>query len=372
MKKTVMKKTVMRTRVMKKTIMIKPRISSILPLILSVLAFVSLSSKAIDVDGLYSASIEIQQDTANRTLQRLAFTDVLIKVSGNSLVANNLVIKKALNRPREYLVKQSETRVADKRFFNTSFNSQKINRLLRTSGFGVWGKNRPQQVIWLVVDEDFARTIRGESDLDYAQFIQNSLQQAGQRAIPLLFPIMDLDDELEVSSADLWGQFTAPVERGSVRYGADNYVIAKIIKLPEDYQLSWSMYGRNSKSQPFEIWLNGKSQGQLPELGLELSNTLANYLGEKYSVKVSGKNEQVFLTIDRVNETRDYAQLMAMFSRLSAVGEVDLSSVTGSSVQLKLTLLGTPEDLLKELELDSRINSIQNSFGDTRFEWAGQ
>lgn len=345
--------------------------SGVLPLLLSLFTLISFSSQAIDVDGLYSASIEIQQDNSNQTLQRLALAEVLVKVSGNSLVTNNPVIKKALRRTREYLVKQSETRVDEKRLFNTSFNAQKINRLLRSSGFGVWGKNRPQQVIWLVVDEDFERTVRGESDLDYAQFIQNTLAQANQRAIPLLFPIMDLDDELEVSSADLWGQFTKPVEQGSLRYSADNYIIAKIIKLPEDYQLSWSMYGRNNKNQPFEIWLNGKSQGQLSELGLELSNSLANYLGEKYSVKVSGKNEQVFLSIDRVNETRDYAQLMAMFSRLSAVGEVDLASVTGSSVQLKLTLLGTPEDLLKELALDPRITSVQDDFGDTRFEWAG-
>ena len=106
-------------------------------------------------------------------------------------------------------------------------------------------------------------------------------------------------------------------------------------------------------------------------LGSELANNVANFLGEKYSVKASGNNETVFLNIDHVVSVSDYAKLIEMFSAMTAVAQAELVSVTGSSAQLKLTLLGNQQDLLTELSLDSRLNSVQNAFGDTSFEWAG-
>jgi hypothetical protein len=341
------------------------------PILLSLVCLFPLTSQAVDVDNLYSASVIANGNQSNRTLQKVAFAEVLVKVSGNSIIARNSVIKKALVSARDYLVKQSEKRIEGKRYLQASFNEQKVNRLLRSSQFGVWGKNRPQQVIWLVVDENFNRSVKGESDRQYSAFISAIKQQAETRAIPMLFPVMDLDDQLQVSSADLWGQFTDPIEQASARYGADNYMIAKIIKNVDDYQLSWSLYGRNSKNQPYEIWLNGKSQGLLGPLGIDLANKVANHLGDRYSVKVSGNNETVFLNIDHVIDIKDYAKLIEMFTAMSAVAQADLTAVTGSSIQLKLTLLGTQQDLLKELSLDPRINSVQNAFGDSSFEWAG-
>jgi len=339
------------------------------PILLSVLSLLPLTARAVEVEHLYSASVMAVDNQSNRTLQKVAFAEVLVKVSGNATIAANPVIKKALVNAREYLVKQAEERVDGERYLQASFNEQKINRLLRSSEFGVWSQNRPQQVIWLVVDEDFSRSVKGESDTDYADFINAIKAQASKRAIPVLFPVMDLDDQLQVSSSDLWGQFTDPVELASARYGADNYIIAKIIKQDDDYQLTWSMYGRNNSNQPYEIWLNGQGEGELTAIGTALTDSLANHLGERYSVKASGKDEVVFLNVDAVTDIADYAKLIAMFSELSAVAQVDLDTVTGSSVQLKLVLLGTQQDLLTELSLDQRIQSAENAFGDMNFQW---
>jgi hypothetical protein len=339
------------------------------PILLSLLSLLPLTTRAVEVEHLYSASVIAVDNQSNRTLQKVAFAEVLVKVSGNATIAANPVIKKALINAREYLVKQAEERVDGERYLQASFNEQKINRLLRSSEFGVWSQNRPQQVIWLVVDENFSRSVKGESDRDYADFINAIKAQADKRAIPVLFPVMDLDDQLQVSSSDLWGQFTGPVELASTRYGADNYIIAKIIKQNDDYQLTWSMYGRNNSNQPYEVWLNGESEGELAAIGRKLTDSLANHLGERYSVKASGNDEVVFLNVAAVNNITDYAKLIAMFSELSAVAQVDLDTVAGSSVQLKLVLLGTQQDLLTELSLDPRIQSTENAFGDMNFQW---
>lgn len=326
-------------------------------------------TRAVEVEHIYSASVMAVDNQTNRELQKVAFAEVLVKASGDASITTNPVIKKALSNAREYLVKQAEERLDGERYLQTSFNEQKVNRLLRSSEFGVWGQNRPQQVVWLVVDENFSRSVKGENDSDYADFINAIKAQASKRAIPVLFPIMDLDDQLQVSSSDLWGQFTDPVELASTRYAADNYIIAKIIKQDESYQLNWSMYGRSNSRQPYEIWLNGQGQGELAAIGTELTNGVANHLGERYSVKASGNNEVVFLNVDAVTGITDYAKLIAMFSELSAVAQVDLEMVSGSSIQLKLVLLGTQQDLLTELSLDRRIKSSKNAFDDMNFQW---
>jgi len=339
------------------------------PILLSLLSLLPLTTRAVEVEHLYSASVMAVGNQTNRDLQKVAFAEVLVKISGNATIATNPVIKKALLRAREYLVKQAEERVDGERYLQASFNEQKINRLLRSSEFGVWSQNRPQQVLWLVVDENFSRSVKGENDTDYADFINAIKVQANKRGIPVLFPIMDLDDQLKVSSSDLWGQFTDPVELASTRYAADNYIIAKIIKQNDDYELNWSMYGRSNTNQPYEIWLNGQGQGELESIGIALTNNLANHLGERYSVKASGNNEVVFLNVDAVTGITDYAKLIEMFSELSAVAQVDLEIVSGSSIQLKLVLLGTQDDLLTELSLDQRIQSSENALGDMNFQW---
>ena len=341
----------------------------LLPILLSLMSLIPIAANAVEVTHLYSSSVVAVDEQTNRDLQKVALAEVLVKVSGNTEVANDPVIKKALVKSREYLVKQSQENIDDERHLHVSFNEKKVNRLLRSSEFGVWSQNRPQQVLWLVVDEDFSRSVKGEGDVDYADFITAIKDQAKKRGVPVLFPVMDLDDQLQVSSSDLWGQFTDPVELASARYAADNYIIAKIIKQNDDYQLSWTMYGRNNNSQPFEIWLNGQSQGDLATIGMTLTDNLADHLGERYSVKASGNNEVVYLNVNAINAITDYAKLIVMFSELSAVAQVDLETVSGSSIQLKLVLLGTQADLLMELSLDQRIESSKNAFDDVNFKW---
>lgn len=347
----------------------KDRMKRLFPVLLSLLSLLPLTTQAVEVEQLYSASVIAVDNKSNRDLQKVAFAEVLVKVSGNATIAADPVIKKALLNAREYLVKQAEEHVDGERYLQTSFNAKKVDRLLRGSEFGVWSQNRPQQIVWLVVDEDFNRSVRGETDTDYAEFIDAIKAQANKRAIPVLFPVMDLDDQLQVSSSDLWGQFTDPVELASARYAADNYIIAKIIKQNDDYKLTWSMYGRRNSNQAFEIWLTGQGQGELANIGTALTDSLANHLAERYSVKASGNNEVVYLNVDAVTGIADYAKLIEMFSELSAVAQVDLEAVSGSSMQLKLVLLGTQQDLLMELSLDQRIKSSKNVFDDVNFQW---
>lgn len=341
----------------------------LLPVLLSLMSLTPLAASAVEVANLYSSSVVAVDAQSNRDLQKLALAEVLVKVSGNPLIAKDPMIKKTLIRAREYLVKQSQESIDGERHLHVSFNEKKVNRLLRSSEFGVWSQNRPQQILWLVVDEDFSRSVKGESDTDYADFISAIKEQANKRGVPVLFPVMDLDDQLQVSSSDLWGQFTDPVELASTRYAADNYMIAKIIKQQDDYKLNWSLYGRNNTNEAYEIWLTDSDQGELSKMGTKLSSRLADHLGERYSVKASGNNEVVYFNVDAINGITDYAKLIEMFSALSAVAQVDLETVSGSSIQLKLVLLGTQEDLLMELSLDQRIQGSKNAFDDMNFQW---
>lgn len=339
------------------------------PILLSLLALLPLTTSAVEVKNLYSASVTAVDDESNRDLQKLALARVLIKVSGNVDIASDPVIKKVLPNARQYLVKQVQGKIDGKAYVQASFNEKKVNQLLRNSELAVWSQNRPQQVIWLVVDDNFRRSIKGENDSSYADFINAIKADANDRGIPVLFPIMDLDDEEKVTSTDLWGQFTAPVELASKRYAADNYIIAKIIKRQGDYKLDWTMYGRNNSNQAYAVWLEGSGIGELEPIGTELADSLANFLAQRYSVTASGNNEVVFLNIDTVAGIADYANLIDMFAELSSVVQVELDSVTRSGLQLKLVLLGSQQDLLTELSLDPRIQSQINVFDDINFQW---
>ena len=55
-------------------------------------------------------------------------------------------------------------------------------------------------------------------------------QTAKERGVPLSLPLMDLTDNVNISTYDVWGRFVEPLRKASTRYGVDNIIGARVYR----------------------------------------------------------------------------------------------------------------------------------------------
>ncbi|MCF6239263.1 MAG: DUF2066 domain-containing protein, partial [Candidatus Marinimicrobia bacterium] len=164
--------------------------------------------------------------------------EVLLKVVGDNAALNATDLAPILGQPEQFIQQYQYHRMnkmsddltqPDVLELQLIFNENELNRSLIELGLPVWGKSRPEILLWLAVEDGGVRSIVGENDIDSE--LPSILKQAlTKRGLSLLIPLMDLQDQTQVSFADLWAGFAEPILKASQRYGTQVVVIAKIIR----------------------------------------------------------------------------------------------------------------------------------------------
>jgi len=97
---------------------------------------------------------------------------------------------------------------------------------LRSHGFTVWGTARPATLIWLGVENKASRVLVGANDGGLLRGLID--QESERRALPVKLPQLDMRDQQQVSTADVWGDFLDTIKRASQRYDAQAIVIGRL------------------------------------------------------------------------------------------------------------------------------------------------
>jgi uncharacterized protein len=97
---------------------------------------------------------------------------------------------------------------------------------------------------WVVVEDDAGeRRCSAGSEHPVADGLR---ERARERGLPLQLPLMDLDDQLAVDPAAVWGRLSQTLQPASERYGADIVLVGRLQQLPDQRWVgSW------------EFWLDG-------------------------------------------------------------------------------------------------------------------
>ena len=207
------------------------------------------------VSDIYVAEVPVKgQGTEARTEAiREAFMQVMIKVTGNREVGKQSAARKLLSRAPRYvqqyrysLLKQTRDAAgrgvasAD-RLLWVKFDERAVNNLLRESGLAVWGGARPSTLIWIGLEEQGRRRlIQPELEPTLSQTLE---QVAGQRGLPILLPLMDMEDRSSLQVSDVWGAFEEDVRRASDRYLPDAILVGRLRKrAARDWVADWTLY----------------------------------------------------------------------------------------------------------------------------------
>ena len=323
------------------------------------------TSSAVEVKDLYQAKVEVEsQSSRDRNVAiKAALRAVIVKVGGQSSAFDAIEIKRAINQYRSYLSQYSYERLDDKLLLVANFNEDKVNTLFQQASLPLWGNLRPQIIVWLIEEHGLTRNILSESE--NSSLPSEIIRFSKQRGLPLVLPLMDLDDQLNVNVADLWGRFSQEVKQASSRYFVDASLVIRISNVHAEendstetqlacegvlcqqvvnFQLDWSLVGERQQFSKSYLGVNKKL------LLKEALEEVANVIYQQYASSTDLSNELV-MDVANVDSLKTYMEIVQFLQDLSAVDTVQLIRADQEKRTFKLSLLGSKQALIASLKL---------------------
>jgi len=343
------------------------------------------SAHAVEVKDLYVAKIMVaSQSTAERDKAlKSAMRSILIKVAGQksfNQASNNQekTLAKAFKRVKNYITQYRYERKNNISVLIATFDEEKVNSLISEVEFPLWGRLRPQMLLWIIKEDGLKRQLLSESSTtsipNLAQEYSNSL------GLPLMVPLMDLTDLTQLSVADLWGRFAQPVKTASQRYLADDIVIIRLSNsslLPKDenqdncqllfcaqsnFALDWTLIsnGRQSTPQEYSSLYRGQDSNELVQNAL---SDITQIIYQRYALSTSTSNE-FSLDVANINSLASYLNVSSFLEQLSSVKSVKLIFAKGKMKRFQLNLIGSQQALLASLKLNKQLKQYIDPLAD--------
>lgn len=329
------------------------------------LAIAAFPADAIEVTALYTAQVPLdpEADDPRASAYRSALESVLLRVSGSELAEDIERVDLLFPNPAAYVV---QFRPGDDDTLWVSFDGEAIERALRTAGQTVWGNDRPLTIVWLAVDwgqgereiigaDDPARSLDEARSIDRNRLLRERvLDVARRRGLPVVFPLLDVEDLQKVTFSDIWGGFDDALLEASQRYDVNSILIGRVRPGTAERN-RWGYYFGGEQ----------RNWGGEPELVIGL---VAEVLAQEFAISGNAPVESVELTISGIDSVNAYGEVQAMLADIPVVEGFVITEVVGNLVHYRIDVLGGAERLSRALRFAGLIE--QNSFDSDRISFS--
>jgi hypothetical protein len=347
--------------------------------VLTLCSIISMHTHSAPIDHLNKGQI-IVTDQSNFTQKKAgkrAFQQVVVKLSGDVAVLENLQVKRSATNFEQYLVASTFIQDGDKLLYQAEFNEQKIVALLRAENLNVWGKRRPSGLLWLAIEDDVSKTKSLVTQSSISKYLEIIDQVTYDRGVELIMPIGDLTDSMNITVLDVWGLFSSSIYNKSIRYGTNYVVGARVGMVFDDFsaqeKLQLSYFVTNGQT----IETNEIVGDDIAPLIAQFVNEYATYLATLYSVETSetGQIYSVTLNIANVDTLVKYRKVLEILSSLSVTQSVDLSAQSKDVASFILASNVPVQRLKTILKLEQYLKEPEYQRPDSTvvidYEWRG-
>lgn len=303
-----------------------------------VLIAASATLPARDVAGLFSAAVPVSDRSAGELARGAssALAQVMVKLTGARTSPGNPALKPLFARASKLMLSYAYEPSADGRglLLRADFDEQVLAGEFIDRGIAIWGKERPDTLVWLVVDDGTERRIAGGDEP--GQLGETLLARAAARGVPLMLPLVDIEESRAVAAAADWNALAAAALRLSQRYATPAVLVAY---LRQDAPGLWEARWTARVAADEFSW---SQDGDLPELVVEEGvDALADALARRFAdpTKLAAA-ERLTMTVLGVRDADGYAQLATYLASLDTVGNLFVKSVDNQAIRFELTALG--------------------------------
>jgi hypothetical protein len=325
---------------------------TLLPICL--MALLACFAPSVVADDLFSAETLVNDEgseTRNAALSEL-LAEVLVRVSGNPGIRGQAGARKVLDAAPS-LVQQYRYRTADEggalaRYLWARFDRAGVERMMRGQQLPVWVQ-RPGVLMWVATERAGQREMLNFDNLPEARGAV--LQQARQRGMPLQLPLMDLQDQAQLTPADVWSDYHAAIRQASARYPHD-LVLSGRLRARTDGKWSgeWTLIGSDS-AQSFQT-----PPQALPGALAFAVDQAQNLLASRYAPMPGADRGRGYrVSFSGVGNLGAYGRLLAILEDLETADGLALRHVAGDRCLFEFRLRGSEQDLLRALDGDVQL-----------------
>lgn len=266
-----------------------------------------------------------------------AFIQVMEKVSGAPDQVQALVETQELGDGRGLVLQHGFVKsplIADPglRMVQVRFGPAQINARIRQLGLPFWPPERPETIVWMAQQREGQRQLLGLAAEDDA--LKTQITAAGEyHGVPLVLPLLDLEDQSRVTATDVWGGLADRVVNASQRYGAAQVLLGRLFSLEDGrWSIRWTLSGDRYN----EGWTSG---GQTPTEAISGGVAeMARRMGRRFALRSgeTGGERTIMLRIQGVRDASVYGGVMRYLRGLSVVASVDPVQVSGDVLDLRV------------------------------------
>lgn len=354
-------------------------------LVLLLGAVLAVPGRAVLVADLYKASIPVTSRDNEREMRRAfvsGLQEVLIKVSGNPRILEAAPVRRALNDAQSFAESweyRSEALAADGTRGGSetqavnlvvTYFEPKVLSLLDDNQIPVWAENRPATLVWLTVEDELGeRQAVGSASEDAV--VKLFFDEARRLGLPLLFPVLDLEDRRRLPVDELWNLNEETIRAASQRYSVESILALRIYR-----SLSGELLGKYMYIFRERVLSDSLYPEDLTQLVREPVELTTRELSAYFAVLISGGQSdlQVNMTVEGVGDLQAYADLLNYLEQLAGVTGVMITRVDEAKVHLQLSTSGQLIPLLETIALDQQLASLgevvrQNDQVIMRYQW---
>lgn len=321
-------------------------------LLISAISFIfCFSVSAVEVTDLYQDILKVDDKSRDTRLaaSRKALLNVLVKVSGDESADQNKLAQRRTKNISDYMLKFEYDEKANGQLnLVVKFEARKINELIKELNLPLWGVQRPLVAIWLGIEDNWRRELVTQES--YPQLEQLIYDKAGRRGLPVVVPLLDLQDRRLVGIPEVWGNFSEPVEEASRRYSAERSITARMYQEPDSE--TWILDWRFTNDDLFD---SNRLEGDKQQIVGQMIDSLALGLANEYAIDPNAYYEQAAATLT-LKGTQSFVDIELAKRRLQSLSVVTQATImrkTAEFVEFKLNHTGSVGDLKKGLGLDS-------------------
>ncbi|ACH66043.1 conserved hypothetical protein [Aliivibrio fischeri MJ11] len=297
-------------------------------------------------NDLYHTEVQLTgSDKAENIAKQEGLVNVLIKVSGQTDIAQNEVIKKALAQSDRYVTQMSFVEYDDApRAMKLGYNLKMVLNLLTQSEQSIWETPRKSVLVWIVNEYNYQRSIIWEQSNN--SLITRIKEAANERGLPVMFPVGDFDDVTSIEIPDLWGNFKKPIADASERYNPQAILVVKV----RGNSSSWTLFDTTPQYLPTTSTkpLEGRESGAV-QLA-DMVNNVSDYFAKKYTKNLGAVvSQSEMISIEGIHSTRAFFTIEKQLKQLNSVASVQVDTIQGNKVTYTLNLLGDSEQFNQEL-----------------------
>ncbi len=318
--------------------------------------------QAVVVDRLYEATVPVADQSAAAQKQGLqdALSVVFVRASGRldaaTIDADAGRLVQQFRFEQQSVIDPETGESRQQMNLWARFDAVAVQRALVERDVPIWGRERPAVLVWLAYDDGADRDLVAP---DAPHGILASLTSAARlRGVPIIPPLMDLQDRAALPFSDLWGGFDDAIAGASQRYRSDAILVGRVFRIGgEEWGARWILYSDGVSSH------HNTERGALDAVVADGVHWVADGFAERFSLvpdtAADGRTRIVVAGIDGIP---DYASVLGYLRSLSPVAGVAVERVERDQVVFALELRGTAEQLERAIALGSRLTRAPDDF----------